>query len=235
MIGATEASPVIKSTMKLFVGICFLAVTIGLILTGPVDLTRGKTADPPPPTPPLGKEPTIGGIPLFAAWPQNQKPDAAIVLSGETFGFFQPCGCSRPQKGGLERREQFMLSLKAKGWPVAGVDLGDMYPETIAVRDQGLLKYKMMMNALREMGYIAIGVGKTEFKVEIDRILGQYALQKPQPPFTLAGNLLGMAGGKVQKREERFLVQGLNRPIVEIGSKRSYSFQLRFIDRVCRQ
>ena len=52
------------------------------------------------------------------------------------------------------------------------------------------------MNALREMGYIAVGVGKTEFTVEIDQVLGEYALQKQQPPYLLAGNLLGVADGK---------------------------------------
>jgi hypothetical protein len=200
-----------KVTMRLCGGISLLAVVLGLVNLNPVYPTRGSAADPPP----VAKEPSIGGIPLFATWPQNQKPDAAIVLSGETYGFLQPCGCSRPQKGGLERRAQFIQSLKAKGWPVAGVDIGDIYPETVAVQEQGLLKYKMTMNALREMGYIAVGVGKTEFKVEIDRILGEYALQKEKPPFTLAGNLLGLAGGKVQTRKERF--PGATRPMVDVA------------------
>jgi len=201
-----------KMTLQLCGGISLLAIVLGLVNLDPVCPTRGIAADPPPQ---VAKEPSIGGIPLFATWPQNQKPDAAIVLSGETFGFLQPCGCSRPQKGGLERREQFILSLRAKGWPVAGVDLGDIYPETVSVMDQGLLKYKMTMNALREMGYIAVGVGKTEFKVEIDRILGEYALQKEKPPFTLAGNLLGLAGGKPQPREIRF--PGATRPMVDVA------------------
>ena len=60
------------------------------------------------------------------------------------------------------------------------------------------------MNAIREMGYIAVGVGKTEFAVEIDKILGEYALQKEQPPFLLAGNLMGVVEGKPISREERF-------------------------------
>ena len=47
------------------------------------------------------------------------------------------------------------------------------------------------MNAIREMGYIAVGVGKTEFAIEIDKVLGEYALQKQQPPYLLAGNLTG--------------------------------------------
>jgi hypothetical protein len=210
-----------KSTTLKYVGMSILAGVLGFTSFGSTSWSGGTAADPPAAGKSAGKdsgkEPSIDGIPLFSTWPQNQKPDAAIVLSGETYGFFQPCGCSRPQKGGLERRAQFIQTLKTKGWPVAGVDLGDMYPESVAVRDQGLLKYKSMMNALREMGYIAIGLGKNEFKVEIDRILGQYALQKEQPPFTLAGNLRGMAGGKTQPREVRFQVPGSSRPMVDIA------------------
>lgn len=172
-----------------------------------------------PPNGPSGKEPTVDGAALFAAWPQKggQKPDAAIILSGQTFGLLQPCGCSRPQKGGLERRMQFINSLKAKGWPVAGVDLGDIYPDKTSMRDQGLLRYKTMMNGLREMGYIAVGVGKTEFSVELDRVLAEYALQKAQPPYLLAGNLLGVANGKPIPLKARFQPPGLNRPLIDLA------------------
>jgi hypothetical protein len=204
--------PTRKAVWRLCEAFSIPAVILLLVLSYP-GATTPTNAAPPPPI----KEPTIGGIPLFASWPRNQKPDAAIVVSGETDGFYQPCGCSRPQKGGLERRSQLILSLKAKGWPVAGVDLGDLYPENAVVRDQGLLKYKMMMNALREMGYIGIGLGKNEFKVGIDRLLGQYALQKEQPPFILAGNLMGSINGKLQKREERFQLPGATRPMVDVG------------------
>jgi len=210
-----------QAALRIGGGLCLLAVALGLVSFGVVAGAPGSAADPPASDKdqvkePL-KEPSIGGIPLFAAWPQNQKPDAAIVLSGETYGFFQPCGCSRPQKGGLERRAQFIQSLKDKGWPVVGVDLGDIYPETAAIQDQGLLKYKMMMNALSKMGYIAIGVGKNEFKVEIQKLLAEYALQKQLPPFLLAGNVLGNLNGKPQPREERFQNPGVARPLIDVA------------------
>ena len=68
------------------------------------------------------------------------------------------------------------------------------------------------MNAIREMGYIAVGVGKTEFAIEIDKVLGEYALQKQQPPYILAGNLIG-AG---LTREQRFPAPpGANRPLID--------------------
>ena len=166
-------------------------------------------ADPPP------AKPTET---LFTDWPA-QKPDAVIVFSGQTFGLLQPCGCSRPQTGGLERRAHFINTLKAKGWPVAGIDLGDLYPEKVAVRDQGRLKYIATMNALREMGYIAVGVGKTDLTAQLDMLLGAYAVQKEQPPFTLAGNAVGLDGkGQVVPRLQRFPVTpGDTRPLVGLS------------------
>lgn len=169
-----------------------------------------EMADPP------AKQPSVGGIPLFADWPKNAKPDAVLVLSGQSYGYLQPCGCSRPQFGGIERRAHFLQSLRDKGWPVAGVDLGDVFPDK-GLTEQSLLKYKTMMNGLREMGYVAVGLGKTDFAAPggVDRLIGEYALQKEQPPFILAGNTLGVVNGKQVPREERFpMPPDARRPLV---------------------
>lgn len=199
-----------------------LRVAGGVALFGLVALGAcgwgGSGTAPVAPDDKNGKEPTVGTLPLFHGWPQGQKPDAAILLSGQTFGFLQPCGCSRPQQGGLERRAVFVNSLKAKGWPVVAFDLGDMYPQKGLVDDQSKLKYKLTMHALRDMGYVAVGVGKGEFAAEIDRVLGEYVLQKEQPPFLLAGNLLGVVDGKPQAREDRFpKPPGSARPMVGLA------------------
>jgi hypothetical protein len=152
--------------------------------------------------PPFSEPPGVGGVALFSTWPKNARPDAVIVLSGQTFGFVQPCGCSRPQMGGLERRANFMESLRKKGWRVAGADLGDIAPDRhpigpsgiISSPEQTLLKYGATMNALRRMGYVAAGLGKTEFSAGLLKIVGEYSLQKEQPPYLLAGNVLDKDG-----------------------------------------
>jgi len=188
---------------------------LGVVTLGTCAWSRNGTEPVDP-----GKEPTVGSLPLFHGWPKNQKPDAAIILSGQSFGFLQPCGCSRPQQGGLERRAVFINSLKAKGWPVAGLDLGDLYPQKSPVDAQAKLKYRYAMEMLRDMGYVAIGVGISEFPVPggIDNVLAEYALQKEQPPYLLAGNLMGVAGGKPQPREERFPKPGdATRPLVGLA------------------
>lgn len=158
----------------------------------------------------------------FAGW-QKTKPDAVLVISGQTFGYLQPCGCSRPQLGGLERRAQLITELRARGWSVAGIDLGDLPPAAAVVPEQLLLKYKTMMNSLHEMGYVAVGVGRTEIANGLYRMLDQYAAQREQPPYLLGGNLGGFVGGKLTAREDAFLGPG-SRPMIgqvevaEIGS-----------------
>jgi hypothetical protein len=175
-----------------------------------------RAADPPA----AGntKETTVGGLPLFANWPKNQKPDAVLVLTGQTFGYLQPCGCSRPQTGGLERRFMFIESLKAKGWPVAAVDLGDLYPEKVALGEQGKMKYVATMSALRDMGYVAVGIGKTEISADLIGLLATYAYQKEQRPFTLAANVVGVNNNAMIPRTDLFRAPNADkggRPVVE--------------------
>jgi cytochrome c553 len=149
---------------------------------------------------------------LFADWP-SAKPSAVIVFSGQMYGYLQPCGCSRPQLGGLERRAQFISWLRAKGWPVIGVDLGDLLPVAGVVREQQLWKYAVAMESLREMGYVAIGAGTAEFTQGLYAVLDQYAAVKERPPFMLAGNVLGKLGERPTARSEAFAGPG-QRPMV---------------------
>ncbi|HUR55860.1 MAG TPA: hypothetical protein VMZ71_17115, partial [Gemmataceae bacterium] len=201
-------------------GLLALVVLAGGLAVAGVTMFRTPTADPPKTQPPGT---SVGGIPLFAAWPQDKKPDAAIVVSGQTFGHLQPCGCSRPQQGGLERRANFMSGLKAKGWSVAGIDLGDVYPARTPIGPSGIRtspeqareKFRYSMMSLKEMGYLAVGVGKTEFDAGILNVLGEYAMQKEQPPFTFAGNLAGLANGQPVPRDKFFPpIPPGNKPLV---------------------
>ena len=59
----------------------------------------------------------------YAKW---QKPLVAIVVSGQMHGYTDPCGCTKPQYGGLTRRYNFIQSLKEKKWDVVGIDLGEL-------------------------------------------------------------------------------------------------------------
>lgn len=114
---------------------------------------------------------------LFVDWPE---PDLVFVLSGQSHGYLQPCGCSHPQYGGLARRMQFLNWLKSRNWPTLAVELGDMVAAK-GQQDQVLLKYDAFMKALDRMGYAAVTLGKHEYLLPVSRALGQYALNHPTP------------------------------------------------------
>ena len=115
----------------------------------------------------LEVRPPTGELPaeLFKRW-GAAKPDLAIVLSGQTFGFLQPCGCSEPQYGGLTRRYNLIQMLKRKGWAVAAVDLGDLSPmqkEGLRLLDsQALEQYRTTLKAMSAMDYDVFGLGVLE-------------------------------------------------------------------------
>src|SRR5262249_10194918 len=119
------------------------------------------------------------------------RPDLAVLVSGEQHGYLLPCGCSRPQYGGLERRYNLLQMLRRQGWPVAAVDLGDV-PQREGPRNlpnvQGLIKYRYAMEAMDLMKYQAVGLGEHEAALSLFNVLGEYALNNPTPRV-LAANL----------------------------------------------
>src|SRR5262249_4720406 len=146
----------------------------------------------------------------FADWPAGRKPDLVLVLSGEMRGYLQPCGCSRPQLGGLERRYNFIKGLRDRGWPVVPLDLGDVASTKGKLHEQHVLKYKVAMQALEKIGYAAVGVGKQEFSVPLLNALSEFTLQNPdKPPFVLAQN--------VMDREKNYPPGGGKRPSMVSG------------------
>jgi hypothetical protein len=131
------------------------------------------------------------GIPvrLFPNW---GKPDFVLVLSAQQNGYMLPCGCSSPQVGGLERRYNFIQLLKKeKRWPVVAIDLGDVVQKSAPHAPvnlpnvQGLIKYRYSMMALKEMGYLAVGIGGNEAEA-LAKIEGEWAANSPQPAVLLA-------------------------------------------------
>lgn len=131
---------------------------------------------------PLKEDPkTKPPSPLFRNW---EKPDVALLISGQMHGYLQPCGCSHPQYGGLARRFNFIKSLKDKGWPVVAVDLGDIASTSSPQAD---LKYTTAMKALDLMGYTAIGLGKNEFYLPLEQV--QVRAVNHDRPRVLAANL----------------------------------------------
>lgn len=138
-------------------------------------LVEVHAAEPSKPVPPQE---------LFKTWPKDgdkvRKPDFAIIVTGQTYGYLQKCGCSNPQKGGLERRYNFIEKLKADGWEVVGLDVGDVLkPLPYTPSDQQTLtKYEYAMKAMQIMGYQGVGIGREELSAGLLNTIQQYSLQK---------------------------------------------------------
>jgi len=154
---------------------------VALLLGGLSLFHRPAEAGPAP------KE--IPAIPaMFTGW---QKPDFVLLLSGQTHGYLQPCGCSYPQLGGLVRRYNFMEWMKTnKGWTVVPIDFGDIMAEKGSLAQQNHVKFEVNMKALETMGYVAYGLGETEIKSDLlDTLVAFSAQQKSARPVPLSLNL----------------------------------------------
>ena len=113
----------VRAAAGLFVAVCLV------VATGFIWSTYGRNGGGPSPG---GAEPndqpkaqpTVGGTPLFAAWPKEQKPDSAGPLRPDlrlpVAVRVQPAA-----EGRAGAAVQLMQSLRGKGWHVVGLDLGD--------------------------------------------------------------------------------------------------------------
>jgi len=124
---------------------------------------------------------------VVAGKPFSGPVDLCLLLSGQMYGYLQPCGCTRPQVGGLERRFELMKRLQGHGYPISAADLGDLGPKD-ELGPQGRWKLETASNALKSMSYAAVGLGPTELTLPVETALG--LLQNYRPPVVVAANLL---------------------------------------------
>ena len=99
---------------------------------------------------------------LYEGW---TTPELALFVSGRQHGYIEPCGCAglANQKGGLLRRHTCLEELKAKGWDVVPVDLGNQVRRFGA---QASIKFTRTVEALTgQMNYQAIGLGPDDLKL----------------------------------------------------------------------
>jgi hypothetical protein len=125
----------------------------------------------------------------FRTW---DKPNVVFLLSGSEHGYLLPCGCSDPQKGGLERRYNFLSLLKGYNWPVVALDVGDVAQKegiegpVKLLNVQAMRKYVVSMKALQLMGYTAVGIGEYEAWLSFSKTLGNFALNEERPAVLAA-------------------------------------------------
>ena len=126
--------------------------------------------------------PSILSPRLFAGW---EKPDLVLVVSGEQHGYLLPCGCSHPQKGGLERRYNLIEALRNAVGPCPpsiSATCRKLWPCRIA-QHSGAIKYRYAMKAMKAMDYTAVGIGEYEASMPLAKALDEYALNNEKPPW----------------------------------------------------
>ncbi len=159
----------------------------------------GSGPDPVPKKEPKG--PAWSYEEVFPSWPKDRKPEFVIVITGQTYGYLQKCGCSDPQKGGLERRFNFIQGFKDQQIEVIPIDLGDVTSEVSEhseiLHSQALLKYQIAMRTMKAMGYRVVGLGKEEFAIGLHEATSEFSLQPGNElPRLLGANLSGYRVGQ---------------------------------------
>ncbi len=108
---------------------------------------------------------TLGVLLLlaFLASPLGAQ-DFCIIFSGEERGYLEPCGCTRPQSGGIAKRHTFIESLSE---PSLTISLGDLVDH---VRRQDELKAETFAQALTTMGYSLHNLGERDLTMGLDTL-----------------------------------------------------------------
>jgi len=108
---------------------------------------------------------------FFVGWTQ---PQLALVFTGNQDGYFEPCGCAGKErmKGGLSRRHTMIQQLRDQGWPVVVMDLGGLIK---GFGKQTEVKFQITVDALRQIGYDAINLGRNDLRLPAPLLLSVIA------------------------------------------------------------
>ncbi len=113
--------------------------------------------------------------PLLEGW---KEPAAAIIVTGEQYGYMEPCGCSENQSGGISRRADLFRQIHEKQWPVTAIDLGGVVKRD---RQQSQIKYAKLIEAMKWMDYKVMGIAKQELRLGPAFLLSQH-MPNPDTP-----------------------------------------------------
>lgn len=120
----------------------------------------------------------------FRSWPA---PAVALLVTGEMMGYFEPCGCSANQLGGMSRRAALHREVTEKGWTVRGLDLGSLSRRS---GRQTQLKFETTLSALRALDYSAIGLGPEELRLNPEYLISQHVQDGSNPLRLVSANVV---------------------------------------------
>jgi len=123
----------------------------------PIDVARlfGMTSTRPRPDPP-GGEPTHG---------------IELVVTGDTYGFLEHCGCKANQSGGVARRATMIARLRHADPEAVLLDAGNAFLRDEKMGAQDYLsreEQKLYLRTMAREGYAAVGIGTTELTYGVD-------------------------------------------------------------------
>jgi hypothetical protein len=141
--------------------------------------------DPPAPPPPAGDPPAYVATPC----------DVLLMLTGREQGLLKPCGCTEPQRGGLERRAVLLEKVRAVAKAHGAVSVGETL--SLELPKQNDLKAELFRAALQEMGYAGMVLSAGDLSPAASASLTQpYTgdpAGMPRPPLNMKVDENGLA------------------------------------------
>ena len=128
-------------------------------------------------------EATTGLTPIVDGW---APPAFVLAITGQQHGYIEPCGCSPRQSGGLARRADLFRQLREeKKWPVLALETGGTLNDDRVTREQSLLKFRMIQDALNGMQYKGLGLGTEELKLGALKLFEIFSERNVEEKFDL--------------------------------------------------
>lgn len=115
-----------------------------------------------------------------------KQPQAVLFITGQQHGYLEPCGCTGldKQKGGINRRDTLLQSLRARNWEIIPIDVGNQ------VRRPGRqpeIQFQTTAEVFKSMGYRAVALGIDDLQLSSGHLLAFTVSDKSyESPFISA-------------------------------------------------
>jgi hypothetical protein len=124
-------------------------------------------------------------------------PAGVLIITGEMFGYTEPCGCTKGQIGGLLRRSDFVERLHKQGLRTASIDLGSLTKDPSVARggfEQAKIKFDYSIKALKLLDYGAVALSAEDMKVGVGEALGLFLNSLGEKTKMVVANVAAPAG-----------------------------------------
>ncbi len=189
-----------RSSFRPITSIGLVAAVLNLLgCEKPPQTSLSSTPTPASSSTPSATDGAKAPTPKFITeWSANP-PAGILMVSGEQYGYPDPCGCTDGQLGGLGRRYHLLEMLQEKGWPVAKIDLGNLIHYRSDTSRGGVtqdkIKFDIILEALSAMKYDAVALGPEDLRPRVMETLATLLNnQPPKYPVFLAANIIPQAG-----------------------------------------